>query len=365
MRPRLLTMAFACILPAGMWGQVLLPQTPEKEAPLSSSGPAAQAPILRVQSQLVLVPTNVQTRHGEILYGLKVHQFEIEADGVPQRVQLDQSEDVRPLSIAVVVQCSRAAYAEWDKIKGLPTMVDSLVGGAPAHVAVIDYGAEPELLTGFTKLPDRRGRALAEMQPCPDDSGAATLDALAYANQLFEHANPPGRRVILLISETRDHGSRVKPQEIIQALGRSNVIVDAIAFSPGRDEIKEDLKHQDGASGGLVGLVLMAVQALRKNVPKELARQTGGEYINFGTALKFDQGLNGLANRVGNYYSLSFQPRFPPPPAEDPGRYAGPLHSIAVHVTDYADAVVRHRETYWADPVSATDFPAAEPKAQP
>ena len=114
--------------------------------------------------------------------------------------------------------------------------------------------------------------------------------------------------------------------------------------------MKEDLKHQDGASGGLVGLVLAAVQALRKNIPKELARQSGGEYINFGTAQKFDQGLNGLANRVGNYYLLSFQPRFPPQPADDPLKYAGPLHRIVVREKDYPDAVVRHRETYWTDP---------------
>lgn len=323
-------------------------QSPTRPAP-AEAGPASEAPTLRVQSQLVLVPTNVQTRRGETLYGLKVEQFRIEADGVPQRVQLDQTEDVRPVSLAVVVQCSRAAFAEWDKIKGLPTMIDSLVGGAPAHVAVIGYGAEPELLTGFTRLPDRRNRALGELEPCPDDGDAATLDALTFANGLFERANPPGRRVILLVSETRDHGSRMKPEAMIRALGRSNVVVNAVAFSPGRDAMVQDLKHQDGATGGIVGLVLMAVQALRKNVPKEVARQSGGEYINFGSAKTFDEGLNGLANHIGNYYLLSFQPRFPPAPAESPGKYAGPLHTVTVKVVDYPDAVVRHRENYWAD----------------
>lgn len=362
MRKGLLMLAFGCCLVATRVAQA---QTPASSSQAADAGPQSHAPTLRVQSQLVLVPTNVQTKHGDILYGLKVNQFAIEADGVPQRVQLDESEDVRPIAIAVVVQCSRDAMLEWDKIKGLPTMVDSLVGGAPSHVAIIDYGSEPELLTGFTKLPDRRNAALGELQPCPDDSGAATLDALAYANRLFEQQNPSGRRVIVLISETRDHGSKVKPEAIIRALGRANVLVDAVAFSPGRDEMKEDLKHQDGASGGLVGLILMAVQALRKNVPKEVARQTGGEYINFGTEQKFDAGMNGLANRVGNYYLLSFQPKFPAAQPDDPGRYAGPLHKITVKVTDYPDAVVRHRENYWTDPEEAPKDPIAAPAQQP
>ena len=326
---------------------------PTQDPSSTETGPASQAATLRVQSQLVLVPTNVQTKHGETIYGLKVNQFAIEADGVPQRVQLDQSEDVRPIAIAVVVQCSRGAVAEWDKINGLPTMIDALVGGAPSHVAVIDYGSEPELLTGFTKLPERRNKALGELTPCPDDTGAATLDALAYANRLFEQANPAGRRVIVLVSETRDHGSKIKPEAMIRSLGRSNVVVDAMAFSPGRDAMVEDLKHQDGASGGPIGLVMMLVQALRKNVSKELSRQSGGEYINFGSARKFDQGLNGVANHAGNYYLLSFQPHYPPPPAENPARYAGPLHTITVKVTDYPDAVVRHRENYWTDPEPA------------
>lgn len=311
--------------------------------------PSAQAPTLRVQSQLVLVPANVQTKRGDTLYGLTADKFIVESDGVPQKVQLDESEDVRPVAIAVVVQCSRNAIAEWEKIKGLSTMVDSIIGGAPSHVAVIDYGTEPERLTGFTKLTERRARALGELEPCPDDSGAATLDALAYANRMFEEQNPAGRRVILLVSETRDHGSKTKPETVLRALGRSNVVVNSLAFSPGRDEMKEDLEHQDGATKGLIGLVFMAVQALRKNVPKELSRQSGGEYINFGTEKKFDQGLNSLANKVGNYYLLSFRPRYPAPPADDPGKYAGPLHRISVKITDYPDAVVRHRESYWAD----------------
>ena len=164
----------------------------------------------------------------------------------------------------------------------------------------------------------------------------------------MDRARAPGRRVILLVSETRDHGSLAKAASIIESLNRSNTIVDAVSFSPGRDEVIEDTKTADGATGGLIGLALMAVQAAHKNAPKELARETGGEYINFSNDKGFDRGLGTLANHVHNAYQLSFVPHFPP---DAPGTAPG-LHTVRVHVPKYPDAVIEYRESYWTtDPL--------------
>lgn len=318
--------------------------TAPPQAPRTPAG-SQSTPTITVQSQLVLVPTEVRTKSGENIYGLRATDFTIEADGVPQRVLLDESDVApMPLSLVVMVQCSRSAFREGPKIRGLASMVDAIVGGAPARVAVADFGSQPELLTGLTANPEQRDRAFSLIEPCDDESGVGIFDALDFANRLLDREHATGRRVILLVSETRDHGSTAKPARIIEALNRSNTVVETAAFSPGREEITEDLKSSDGAANGVVGLVLMAVQALRKNASKELARETGGEYINFSSQKAFDQGLNSLANRVHNGYQLSFQPRFPPgSTASAPG-----LHRVTVHVPKYPDAVVRHRESYWA-----------------
>lgn len=323
----------------------------------AASQPDSQTQTLHVQSSIVFVPTTVQTKQGEIIYDLKASDFTVEADGVPQKVTLDTSEDVRPISLAVVVQCSRSYAWEYPKMKGLSTMVDELVGGAPAQVAVVDFGTEPELLTNFTRNTIRRERAINEITPCDDDPKNSIYDAVGFANKLFENMNPKGRHVILLVSETRDHGSKTKAAQVIAGLGRTDTIVDSLAFSPGRDEMVEDIKHSDGASGGPIGLILMAVQALRKNAAKEFARESGGEYINFGSGNKFDAGMGQLANRVDNYYLLSFQPHFPP------GKQApGNLHTLKVTVPEYPSARIRHRESYWAEPA---EFTAPSPSPQP
>ena len=317
-------------------------------APAQEQAPASSNTIT-VQSQLVLVPTEVRTKKGDNIYGLHADDFTIEADGVPQRVQLDESGEPVPLSLVVLVQCSRTAFREGPKIRGLGTMVDAIVGGAPGQVAVVSFGTEPDLVSGLTADPDKREEAFAKLQPCYDDGGVSTYDALAYGRWLLDRAHAPGRRVILLVSETRDHGSLAKPASLIESLNRSNTVVDAVSFSPGRDEMVEDTKSTDGAAGGVIGMALMAVQAMRKNAPKELARETGGEYINFSNDKGFDRGLNTLANRVHNGYQLSFVPHFAP---DTPGNAPG-LHTVRVRVPKYPDAVVEHRESYWtSDPSS-------------
>ena len=321
----------------GLGSVAMLAQAPEGDA-------GSQTETLKVNSNLVFIPTTVLTKKGETIYGLTADKFLVEADGVPQTVRVDESDDVRPLAIAVVVQCSRGYAFEYPKIAGLATMVDNLIGGAPAQVAVLDFGSKPELLTNFTTNVTRRERALNSITPCDDDPGAAIFDAVAEANKLFARMEPKGRHLILLISETRDHGSKSKPADTIRELGKTDTIVDAAAFSPGRDEMVEDLKHQDGASGGPIGLILMAIQALRKNAAKEFARESGGEYLNFGSQNKFDLGLESLGNRVNNYYLLSFVPHFPPNMPD-----TGPLHTLKVKVPVYPNATIRHRENYYAD----------------
>jgi VWFA-related protein len=315
-------------------------QTPDPAAPVNTDGPTTT---LQVQSQLVLVPTTVTVGKGDALYELKASQFVVEDNGVPQRVRLDESDDARPLSLVVAVQCSRSAFVEFDKLRGLPVMVDAILGGAPAEVAVEQFGTGEELLAGFTHDEDARNKALNKIAPCDYDGGANIFDAVDYANTLLEAHKATGRRAILLISETRDHGSETKPEVVIHELGRSNTVVYSMAFSPERDEMVDDLHY--GGGGGLLSLLFSAVQAARKNAAKEFANLSGGEYINFRTQKSFDNGLNTLANKAHNFYLLSFVPRFPADASANTS--ASGLHKITVKIPEYPKATVHFRESYW------------------
>ena len=102
----------------------------------------------------------------------------------------------------------------------------------------------------------------------------------------------------------------------------------------------------------LIPLVVMAVEATRKNAPKEFAGLSGGEYINFTTQRGFDRSLSTLSNPVHNYYLLSFVPKFPSDAAGSQAATPG-LHRLSVKTPDYPSVTVRHRESYWANSLAA------------
>ncbi|MBB5345032.1 VWA domain-containing protein [Tunturibacter empetritectus] len=317
-----------------------LPTMAQTQAPTDT-----QSYTLKAQSNVVLVPTTVQTKHGEMIYELKPEQFVVEDNGVPQTVHVDQDTDSLGLSLVVVVQCSRSAGYEYRKLSGLGSMIDGIAGDAPREVAIVTYGSAPLLLGKFSNSVDAMARALAQLEPC-DDPEASTLDAVAYATKLLEARQNHYRHAILLISETRDHGSTAKPAEVVAALGRTNTVVDSVAFGPGKTEVMSDLKY--GGGSGPIGLLVMAVNALKKNAAHELAALSGGEYINFTTQRGFDEGLHQLSNHVHNYYLLSFQPH-----AEANGEPASGMHRIRVKIPDFPEARIRFRESYFAGELDA------------
>jgi VWFA-related protein len=295
------------------------------------------------QTNLVIVPTQVTTQQGEFIYGLKGSQFVVTDNGVVQHVRLEEAPEQTGLSLVVVVQCSRAAALESAKLAGLYTMIEDITGAAPHEVAVLSYGSNLSLLGNFTSDPQKLRTAVSAIKPCNED-GAATLDAVEYATHMLGERENHYRPAILLISETRDHGSHATPKEVIEELGRTNTVVNSVAYSPARDIFLSQLKSGGSGSTGtmdLTPLVLMVINAMKENASSELATLSGGEYLNFTTRKGFDQALGHLANQVHNFYLLSFQPQA----TVSPG-----YHSLHVFIPDDPGALVRSRTTYWSEP---------------
>jgi len=66
-------------------------------------------PTVRSESNVVLVPTLVRTKAGEIKYSLQAKDFIIEDNGVQQDVTLDETPEQEPVSLVVAIQVGHKA----------------------------------------------------------------------------------------------------------------------------------------------------------------------------------------------------------------------------------------------------------------
>ena len=303
----------------------------------------SQETTLRSQSNIVLVPAMVKDADGGIVYGLQAADFLVEDNGVEQAVRVDEAPEGQPISLVVVVQRGRRAAAEFPRMQGLRTMLDPLFELGTARVAVIEFDSHAETTRNFTTDGSLVEDDLRNLQP--GDNGVVILDAVKSAVALLSQEPPERLRILLLISETRDHGSRTKIEDAVAAIGQSNAVMYALAFSPALSNILDTgrgtNKNEMHEGINFLDLMYQVSQAMRKNVPSTIASMTGGEYELFATRKKFEVRMNDFTNHLHSRYLLSFSPKSPRPG----------LHQIRVRLRshDNADATVLARTSYWAE----------------
>jgi VWFA-related protein len=349
------------------------------EPPRSQAG--AENYKLRVHSSLVFLPTRVQSRKGEPIYGLRPEEFIVEDNGVRQSVQVDEDADSTGVSLVVLVQCGRSAPMEFKKLKGLNAMIGGIVGDAPHEVAIVAYGEKPYVLDNFSSRPEAIPLALSRLKPC-GDYHAVTIDAVSSAINMLKRRQNDYRRAILLISEMRDYGSHSHLQDVVAELGVNDIVIYSVAFSPAKDEFLRNYQNDDQPPGPtfaaptafanppsaaeanaspppdpeplytehpplleLPAEIQLIIGALKANTASELASLSGGEYINFTTQKGFEDGLQRISNHLHDYYLLSFKPS---------STSALILHTLSVRVPGCPDAVIQTRKSYWPGIVEPT-----------
>jgi VWFA-related protein len=111
---------------------------------------AQQASELRVQSNVVLVPTLVRDAQGQIVYGLTQQDFSVDDDGVEQAVHLDDSADSQPASVVVAVQTGRRAWREYSRMRGIGPMLTAVFDQLQSRVALVEFDSHVNLVENFS-----------------------------------------------------------------------------------------------------------------------------------------------------------------------------------------------------------------------
>lgn len=343
-------LGLVCVLAAAplCHAQQPFPGEPAKPAPAQQQGqapqdfppdPNLQMPTFHVSTSVVIVPTLVEKANGEVLYGLKPSDFQVFDNGVEQKIHVDDDLDTQPVSLVVCVERGRDAPMEFDKIGKLGPLLEEFIGNGRGEVALVAFDSRPVWVEPFTQDVDSVTKSLRRMPG--GDGGAAILDAVGYSVNLLEQQPQDHRRVLLLISESRDHGShRFNVPQLVERIGTSNTLVQSLVFSPSKAEIIEWGRGHggEGTEANLLAPLMMTVNAMRRNTPKTLAALSGGEYDPFTRDKGFQGRVLEAASHARNRYILSFHPT-----DLTPG-----LHTIQVKLTQDYGARVVARNSYWA-----------------
>jgi VWFA-related protein len=348
----------------------------EQTPPTSDNNPSAT---ISVSSSLVIVPTLVKTKSGQLVFTLKADDFIVKDDGSPQTLQLEEDTDSQPLALVVVVEVGGDGIHYLDQYTDLGPLLDAIIGNVPHRVALVDFDSEPELLHGFTTDLSKIVTELNRIES--GDNGASVLDAMSFATNLLRKQPPAYRRAILLISETLDQGSHIDLTEALHELSDTNTSIYALSFPSTKTQIKREAgklnSQEPGPEHGcfsrdpnapphttesrgeqnfdclaellpplrLAKMIEIATRnSLRKNVPETCAHLSGGEYFSFKDPKSLRRDLFTISNDVPNRYVLTFRPQSP-----HPG-----LHALSVELKDHPEFRLDARTEYWVDEPSNT-----------
>jgi VWFA-related protein len=315
--------------------QNLPPIEPAKPLP----APQAENQTLEVTTTEVLVPTLVKTRGGEIVYGLKADDFIVEDDGVAQKIRVQEEMDTAPVALVVAVELGGAGVLEFDKLAHLGPLLDLFLSDKRSRVALVGFDSTQHLIDDFTQPGEAIGADLKRLDA--GDGGVAILDAVSYGVSLLESQPKEYRRVLLLVSEERDRGSKhARPAALVRQIGASDVLVLSVSFSPARAELAHDVKDSgEDRTLNMVSTLAMAVRAFKKNVAREVAEMSGGEYTTFTSDKRFEERVVDAARQARNRYLITFSPSDPTPG----------LHTIRVRLAQDYGVQVMARANYWME----------------
>lgn len=314
-----------------------------------SSSAQSQPPVMRVQTEVVNVYAVVTDKHGHVIPNLTRDDFEIEDNGAPQKISYFSVATDTPLTLGIMVDTSPSQknilLIEQEQAKSFLRQVMR-----PKDLAfVLHFDLQVELLQDFT--PDIQSLLQAIDETVINGGGQGPLpgtfpgaqegythlyDAvwLACSDQLM--GSQVGRKVLILLTDGQDEGSKESLDSAIKAAQKADVMIYSINIV---DRRMYATYNEYG--GGYAG----------ESVLKKMAEQTGGEYIHVRGSKDTYAAFQEIANQLRTQYLLGYTPT-------DRVRN-GSYHNLRVRVQN-KDYSVQARRGYYATTIADASASASQ-----
>jgi Ca-activated chloride channel family protein len=240
----------------------------------------AQAPTFRATTRLVPLPTMVTDGEGRLVPELTQEDFTILDDGKPQEIVLFEN-TVQPLRVVILLDSSISTTAVFDRIKqAAEAFILRLLPEDEAQVGA--FSSKIQLSGSFTNNRDALIGALDELQYGNETRMRDAIDAA-----VTELEGEDERRVILLLTDGEDFGSKNGIRAVRERAQRENVMVYGVGL---RLMFAGTMSNPDGD--------------LRK-----LAEATGGGYFVLKDTAELNATFTRVAQELHSLYSIGFVPQ--------------------------------------------------------
>ena len=310
----------------------------------------------------VLIPVTVTDQNGNLVSGLEPYEFQLLDDGVPQRITEDMA--VHPISLVVAIQSTATARQILPAVKQVAPLFDTLVIGETGEMAVIAYDHRIQKMTNFTSDPNQIRAAFDKLKPGSRDGHLD--DAAMEGILMLRNRGSHRKKILLLIGETRDTGSRVTPRDVLTMAEFNDVEIYSVnmshwlnqfttqaepnrpnpvpvegrmALPMGNLETPTTVRQTNmGNYMPIFNEIFQAVKGIFVPNPMEVyTTYTGGREHGFVSLSGLEKSITQIGEEIHGQYLLSFSPS---------NRRTG-YHEVEVRVLTSPNLRVRARPGYW------------------
>lgn len=322
--------------------------------------------LIRATVNIVVAPTTVTDKDGNFVNGLQPHEFRLYDNETLQ----DINEDIafQPLSMVIAIQANHNVDMFLPKIQKIGSILESLVVGEQGEVAIVAFDHRVQVLQDFTTNLDEVGAALQKIRA--GSTSNAIIDAVnTSANMLRRRANSR-RKVIVLISETRQRGSEGRLRNAVTNLQLYNISLYSVNINrlvstltakptvprpdpipatarrmpPGAPMTPTHAAQVTGSPGYAVDFVPVLTEIFRSvrdifvdNPVEVFTRLSGGREYSFVSQRDLERAIADIGEELHSQYLLSYNPN---------NKIEGGFHKIRVEV-NRPNLNVRTRDGYW------------------
>ena len=270
----------------------------------------AQDPsLIKVDVDIVSVLASVRDKRGGLVANLEKNDFTIFEDGKTQTIKYFSRETNLPLTIGLLVDVSGSQINLIETERSAASQFFQQVLRPKDQAFLISFGSEAELLQDFTASSRllneglnrlRPDTAVGGLHPGPvptisKQRGTVLFDAiyLAAAEKLKSEV---GRKVVVVITDGVDMGSRLTQEKAIEAAQKADTVIYSIEYYDSRAYGGGGFGNISLGGGGGGG-------TLRK-----LSEETGGHAYKVDRGHTLDQVFKALQDEMRSQYMIGYTP---------------------------------------------------------